>query len=74
MQGNGRPFSISLVLGAVVSVQIGAAVATSLFDELGPTGTVFLRIAFSAVVLIAIWRPAAGALRGEGRRARRSKE
>jgi len=68
MERDGRPFAVSLVLGAVVSVQVGAAVATSLFDELGPAGTVFLRIAFSAVVLVAIWRPAASAVRARGRR------
>jgi len=67
MARDGRSFSISLVLGAVISVQVGAAIATTLFDELGPAGTVFLRIAFSALVLVAIWRPAASALRGSGR-------
>lgn len=68
MDRDARTLSISLVLGAVLSVQLGAAVATTLFDELGPAGTVLLRIAFSAVVLIAIWRPGASALRGVGRR------
>jgi inner membrane transporter RhtA len=52
-----RATSIGLVLGAVASVQIGAAVATTLFDELGPSGTVLLRTAFAAVILVAIWRP-----------------
>jgi inner membrane transporter RhtA len=52
-----RATSIGLVLGAVGSVQIGAAVATTLFDELGPSGTVLLRTAFAAVILVAIWRP-----------------
>ena len=51
------------VLAAVVSVQLGAAVATGLFDELGPVGTVMLRLVFAAVVLIAIWRPALSTLR-----------
>jgi inner membrane transporter RhtA len=46
-----------LVLGGIVSVQVGAAVATTLFDELGPTGTVLLRVMFAAVVLVAVWRP-----------------
>ncbi len=46
-----------LVLLAVGSVQLGAAVAKSLFDELGPSGTVFLRIGFAALVLLLIWRP-----------------
>jgi inner membrane transporter RhtA len=47
-----------LVLGGVVSVQVGAALATTLFDELGPAGTVLLRVALAALVLAAIWRPA----------------
>jgi inner membrane transporter RhtA len=45
-------------MGGVLSVQVGAAVATTLFDELGPEGTVLLRVALAAVVLAAIWRPA----------------
>jgi inner membrane transporter RhtA len=47
-----------LVLGAVGSVQFGAAFAKTLFDEIGPGGTVFLRVAFAAIVLMAVWRPA----------------
>jgi inner membrane transporter RhtA len=53
-----RTTSIGLVIGSVLSVQVGAAVATTLFDELGPSGTVLLRTAFAAVILVAIWRPA----------------
>ena len=49
--------SIGLVLGSVCSVQIGAAIAKGLFEDLGPGGTVFLRTAFAALVLIALWRP-----------------
>jgi inner membrane transporter RhtA len=60
--------AIGLVLGAIVSVQAGAAVATTLFDELGPTGTVMLRIVLGALVLIAIWRPSLSGLRGTGGR------
>jgi inner membrane transporter RhtA len=56
--------AISLVLGGIATVQIGAAVATTLFDELGPAGTVFVRVAFSALVLVALWRPAVRAARG----------
>jgi inner membrane transporter RhtA len=46
-----------LVLAAVSSVQFGGAFAKTLFDEVGPGGTVFLRVAFAAVVLAAVWRP-----------------
>ena len=52
-----RGTATALVLGGIVSVQVGAAFATTLFDELGPGGTVFLRIAFAALLLLAIWRP-----------------
>jgi inner membrane transporter RhtA len=53
-----------LVLIAVTSVQFGAALAKSLFDEVGPGGTVFLRVLFAALVLAAVWRPAVGGLSG----------
>ena len=46
-----------LVMLAIFSVQLGAALAKTLFDELGPGGTVFLRISFAAVVLLLLWRP-----------------
>ena len=64
-RSSSKPVAVSLVLGGIVSVQVGAAVATTLFDELGPAGTVLVRVLFSAVVLIAIWRPALSVLRGE---------
>ena len=53
-----RATSIGLVIGAIASLQLGAAVATTLFDEVGPTGAVLLRTGFAAVILVAIWRPA----------------
>jgi inner membrane transporter RhtA len=46
-----------LVMFSIVSVQLGAAIAKSLFDSLGPGGTVFLRIAFAALVLLLLVRP-----------------
>jgi inner membrane transporter RhtA len=46
-----------LVLAAVTSVQFGAALAKTLFDEIGPGGTVFLRVLFGAIVLATVWRP-----------------
>jgi inner membrane transporter RhtA len=52
-----RAFAVSLVLGGVLSVQLGAALATTLFADLGPGGTVLLRVGFAAVVLLALWRP-----------------
>ena len=46
-----------LVLVGIASTQFGAALAKSLFDELGPAGTVLLRVLFAAVALTLIWRP-----------------
>jgi inner membrane transporter RhtA len=45
-----------LVLASIVSVQCGSALATSLFDEVGTAGAVFLRAAFGALVLVALSR------------------
>ena len=46
-----------LVLGGVTSVQFGAAIAKSLFDQLTPTGLVTLRLLFGAVLLGLLFRP-----------------
>jgi inner membrane transporter RhtA len=46
-----------LVLASIASVQFGAAFAKTLFDELGPGGTVFLRTLVAAILLAVIWRP-----------------
>jgi inner membrane transporter RhtA len=60
--------SVGLVLGGVVSVQVGAAIATTLFDELGPLGSVLVRVFFAAAVLVAVWRPRARDLTPESLR------
>jgi inner membrane transporter RhtA len=52
-----RAVAVGMVLVAAVSPQIGAAFAVTLFSELGPAGAAFLRLAFAAIVLWAIWRP-----------------
>jgi inner membrane transporter RhtA len=49
--------SISLLMGGIASVQFGAAIATTLFDELGPAGAVLLRTGFAAIALLLLWRP-----------------
>jgi inner membrane transporter RhtA len=59
-----RPLAAGMVLAAASSLQVGAAFAVTLFDELGPGGAAFLRLALAAIVLCAIWRPSlAGDLR-----------
>ena len=45
-----------LLLVSIVSIQLGAAVAVNLFPVLGPVGTTFLRLTFSAVLVMAAAR------------------
>jgi inner membrane transporter RhtA len=58
------PESVLLVLGGIVSVQLGAAVAKQIFPEVGPAGAVFLRLGVGALILGAVTRPRRAALRG----------
>jgi inner membrane transporter RhtA len=46
-----------LLVTAAISVQFGAAIAATLFDEVGPAGATLLRLFFAAVVLGALLRP-----------------
>lgn len=48
---------VGLVLIGILSVQLGAAIAKGLFGEISPTAMVWLRLATSALVLVAIARP-----------------
>src|SRR2546421_569208 len=58
--------SPALVVLAIVSTQLGASIAVHLFDHIGPLGTVFLRVGFSALMLLVLFRPRiAGHPRGD---------
>ena len=57
-----------LVLLAIVFIHLGAALATTLFATLGVTGTAFVRIVFTALVLVAVSRPRPRRLAGDARR------
>jgi len=54
---HGRVSPVWLVLLGILSVQFGAGIAKSLFDEVAPTTIVWLRLATSAVVLALLARP-----------------
>jgi inner membrane transporter RhtA len=54
--------SPALVLGAIASVQMGAALATTIFDRTGPGGAVLLRLVSASAVLLLVWRPRIGAI------------
>lgn len=49
--------AIALVVVGIVSVQAGASVAKTLFDEISPSGMVWLRLVTSTVILLAVARP-----------------
>ncbi|HEV7751032.1 MAG TPA: EamA family transporter [Baekduia sp.] len=57
LPGLGRVPPMGLVLTGVTSIQFGAALAATMFDDLGPGGTSLLRLAFAALVLMVLWRP-----------------
>ncbi|GAC1655272.1 MAG: EamA family transporter [Ktedonobacteraceae bacterium] len=46
-----------IVLLAIISVQVGAALAKGLFQTIGSSGTVFLRVGFGALIFLLMWRP-----------------
>ncbi len=60
-----RPFgAVGLVVAGLICQEVGASFAVLLFPSVGAIGMVSLRLAFSAIVLLAIARPR---LRGHGR-------
>jgi inner membrane transporter RhtA len=56
---------VPLVVVAITSLQFGAALAGTIFDEIGPAGTALLRALFAAAILMLVWRPS---LRGHSAR------
>jgi inner membrane transporter RhtA len=55
--GLGRVPPMGLVLTGVTSIQFGAALAATLFDDLGAGGVSLLRLSFAALILVVLWRP-----------------
>ncbi len=45
------------VLGGIATTQLGASLAKQIFDDAGPSGTVFLRVALAALLLAVVWTP-----------------
>jgi inner membrane transporter RhtA len=50
----------AFVVVGIASTQTGGAIAKTLFDDLGPAATAFLRVAFAALLLVVVWRPRFG--------------
>lgn len=62
--GKARAATI-MVLGSIVSVQSGAALATDLFDRVGSGGAALLRSGFGAAILLAVAHRSLRPLRGQ---------
>ncbi|MEA2405127.1 MAG: inner rane transporter RhtA [Thermoleophilaceae bacterium] len=45
------------LIAGMATTQVGASIAKGLFDDLGPAGTVMLRVGFAAIALMLLWRP-----------------
>ncbi len=52
-----KPPAWTLAVVAMFSIQMGSALSISLFDDIGPAGTAWLRLALGAVILWIIVRP-----------------
>jgi inner membrane transporter RhtA len=57
LPGTDRVPAFALVLTGVGSVQVGAALARTMFDDLGASGTSLVRVLFAALALMVLWRP-----------------
>lgn len=49
------PWTLAVV--AMLSIQTGSALSISLFDDIGPAGTAWLRMSLGAVILLVLVRP-----------------
>lgn len=50
-------FPLLAVLGSVIALGVGTSFAKQLFPLVGSLGTTALRVGFSALLLLALWRP-----------------
>jgi inner membrane transporter RhtA len=53
----GRAPGIALAVASMTTIQLGAALSEPLFDRVGPAGTVALRLALAALILLPLARP-----------------
>ncbi|CAG9167785.1 Threonine/homoserine exporter RhtA [Cupriavidus pampae] len=61
--------AVLALIGSMASLCVGTSFAKSLFTEVGAQGTTALRVGFSALILLAVWRPWRFPLSGQHARA-----
>ncbi|MGY8527327.1 EamA family transporter [Paracidovorax citrulli] len=61
--------AVLALMGSMASLCIGTSFAKSLFDAVGAQGTTALRVGFSALILLIVWRPWRWPLAGRDARA-----
>lgn len=66
--GGEKRLALVFAISAIVILQFGAALATTMFDEVGSAGSVLLRQGFAAIVLLAVFRPSRALLTGSNLR------
>ena len=60
MTANGAGSGALMAVAAMCSVQVGAAVAVGLIDDIGASGAAWLRLFWAAILLLVIVRPLLG--------------
>jgi inner membrane transporter RhtA len=55
--GGEKRLALIFAISAIGILQFGAALATTMFDEVGSAGSVLLRQGFATIVLLAVFRP-----------------
>jgi inner membrane transporter RhtA len=48
---------VSMAVGAMLAVQLGVAAAVGLFEQVGPLGAAWLRLAWAGVIMLVVLRP-----------------
>jgi inner membrane transporter RhtA len=57
--------AVALVLVAITSLQVGAAIGATLFDDVGAAGAALLRLAWAGAIMLVVTRPRARGRRPE---------